>query len=555
MRSRPLLLAGALEAVLTASLFIRIQSFHITSPSSGNSWPQVTHKQRKTGVHRHFASPGSIDCLEASIDQQDLTQNEVYASTKTALEGNHLDRCRALEEIGNLCAQRLSFSFDQQEETHQSQSSATTKIQKIPMRLPPEQLNTMSGLARDILDNGWMSTNADSVDGLPSFHVNLVSAGRPLFDSNLENSPFQHSIRSMYDTIQPFLDDVLLPYVQKTLDKPDLCIADVFLRHYGAGERTTLSAHYDVTSYATVVLALDDSASNKQVPNGLYTTASKDSNHAALRRFFPLQQGEGVLHTWNVLHGVDLDPSSSPKRTSLIVWFSTTEHTAAIAKHEAVVAPWLLETSDDDSNEDDGIPPFVLASAMESVVSEGGNKANISSIIDLYLKSAAAGNSFAFMRLGTLCDERSLTDTQLDVAQNILLHNDAVVPRTLLMEDPDACNSVILAKQFWYLSSLRGNSMAQAALADQLMFEATSASDEPIGSSKRTLAVTLFVLAAQQGYENAADSLVRCIGWEADHSATKDTFLQSPVLAIAATYLSSTSSKTPDARVVPSSNA
>ena len=45
------------------------------------------------------------------------------------------------------------------------------------------------------------------------------------------------------------------------------------------------------------------------------------SSHAVLKQFFPLQTGDGVIHSFDVLHGVDMDPSIDLSRTSLIIWF------------------------------------------------------------------------------------------------------------------------------------------------------------------------------------------------------------------------------------------
>ena len=102
----------------------------------------------------------------------------------------------------------------------------------------------------------------------------------------------------------------------------------MFLRRYGQDiggqndlSRNGISAHYDVFSKVTAVIALDDVAADGR--NGLFTTSTDDkgqtSNHKSLRRFFPLQKGDCVIHTWDVLHGVDVKPGLD--RTSLIVWF------------------------------------------------------------------------------------------------------------------------------------------------------------------------------------------------------------------------------------------
>ena len=122
------------------------------------------------------------------------------------------------------------------------------------------------------------------------------------------------------------------------------------------------------------------------------------------------------------------------------------------------------------------------------------------------------------MRLGTLCEEMTLTDDQVDTARSILSNYEDASQK---MND-DQCSWTVLAKRFWYLASLRDNSMAQSALADQLMFEATASED----GDKQALAVALFVLAAQQGYTLAVEALSRCIEWEADHAASKEAFLQ-----------------------------
>lgn len=101
--------------------------------------------------------------------------------------------------------------------------------------------------------------------------------------------------------------------------------------------RYGLSAHYDVTADATCVMALDSTGRN-----GLYTipsTPGVGGSHAALRRFFPLEKGDGVAHTYDILHGVDVDPKLNRARTSLIVWFTDD---GKIDEDQTVNQPWLL---------------------------------------------------------------------------------------------------------------------------------------------------------------------------------------------------------------------
>ena len=65
--------------------------------------------------------------------------------------------------------------------------------------------------------------------------------------------------------------------------------------------RYGLSTHYDVTAYATCVMTLDSTASTGR--NGLYTILPTEgmgssSSHAALRTFFPLETGDGVVQMY-----------------------------------------------------------------------------------------------------------------------------------------------------------------------------------------------------------------------------------------------------------------
>jgi len=227
----------------------------------------------------------------------------------------------ALAKLGEHCSLRTPYDFD----SNRGQKNDTVlALQKglIPATVTEEFLSQV----RLMEQNGWLSTNPDSVDGLPSLHLNLVSGGKPIFDGNDESlDDFQRGIEKLLSIVEPHIYNKLLPNVQKLTKDPSVRVSDVFLRRYGddIGEEGTsrngISAHYDVFSKVTSVIAMDDTAADGT--NGLYTTELSDngstSNHASLRRFFPLERGDGVVHTWDVLHGVDVVPNSD--RTSLIV--------------------------------------------------------------------------------------------------------------------------------------------------------------------------------------------------------------------------------------------
>jgi TPR repeat protein len=92
-------------------------------------------------------------------------------------------------------------------------------------------------------------------------------------------------------------------------------------------------------------------------------------------------------------------------------------------------------------------------------------------------------------------------------------------------------SSMDLAKRFWFEGAVRGNPLAQLALGDEIMFEASESGE----ADARLLAAVLFGLAAQQGNEQAMDSLKRLVEFDVAVSAyeTQEDFLRSPVVQVA----------------------
>lgn len=462
---------------------------------------------------------------------------------------------QALAELGQQCSQRRPYDFDSSPKSslHGSILSPQRQI------LSPATTTAFLDQVAFMEENGWLSTNPDSVDGLPSLHLNLISGGEPLFSQKDEGKldDFQGGIQKLLSIVEPQIYGQLLPTVRRLMDSDDVVVSDVFLRRYGqdiaGGEtRQGISAHYDVFSTVTAVIAMDDVAAAGD--NGLYTTArtndgSQTSNHASLRRFFPLNSGDGVLHTWDVLHGVDVEPGLD--RTSLIVWFSTKEAMSNSASEvtgpaePAPVSPWLSKHQSRESND---VVQFVLGSALESssgpvdgvesgaspsmhheentVALQGKNVEH--NPHELYLQSAAQENPFALSRLGSLCEGGALLPELVKQAVDMLSNLDAPPDSmTSLLNDDDQNQS--LARRFWLEGSLRGNSNAQTALGDEAMEKGVIQNREDL----RLMAATLFGLAAQQGLEQAIDSLSRVVEYEASICESKEDFLVSPILKVA----------------------
>jgi hypothetical protein len=516
---------------------------------------------RMWGVHqqsqRRFSAVSSQVDAESTGKERVVSQSGIVAdvspsamelvmiNTRTAIENAGSSRAlKALAELRRLCSERQAYNFEDREIN--MEGSAVVPLRQV---LPP---NVTEGFLRQVHfmeENGWMSTNPDSVDGLPSLHLNLISQGKPLFhpdDKEVDN--FQRGIQGLVSLVQPHIYHELLPSVQKIMNSSDIVVSDVFLRRYGqdissGATRHGISAHYDVYAKVTAVIALDNVAAEGK--NGLYTTdtrAGETSNHASLRRFFPLHSGDGVVHTWDILHGVDVQPGLD--RTSLVVWFSTKEtlRTSAPELNDTSVSPWLSNHPCVSSN---GVVQFVLASAMESAVRDvdGIDTVHATSMYQeqpketlhcshyhqLYLRSAAKMNAFALTRVGTLCQEKMLSSELIKEAE-VITRTFRIPPATArpLLRDARSIHER-LARQFWLEGALRGNPLAQIALGDEAMELSVVSND----ANLRLLAATLFSLAAQQGVDSATDAVSRVVEYEAALSESAEEFLASDVLGVA----------------------
>ncbi len=457
----------------------------------------------------------------------------------------------SLEVLKMLSARRVPFIFTGQEVTADEKDEASIKevaarersvISLRKQILSPSIVNEVTDIVEEIKRRNWLSTNPDSVDGLPSLHLNIVSNGSPLFDEDdgnddKEEITFARCISNMSRILRPCLYDELLPAVRKMTNSPTVSISDVFIRNYGKMEcghddgscddegsnksRYGLSPHYDVTAYATCVMALDSTAVSGK--SGLYTIPAVNgtsSNNAALRRFFPLDQGDGVVHTYDILHGVDVDPSLNRPRTSLIVWFVDHGDSNREKLEMKVNQPWLLDPIDD-------VGEFVLGLASESSKEDDGSHLNLKNAVsplDLYLSSASSGNIFAITTLGQMCDDELVPDTCYEKLTEMLVSHDLDNPflsktresgLPFFKEEGYRCKS--LANALWYHASIiGGNRVSQVSLADELMLQYMM-DKEVLNASEREnillMASTLFTMALYQGYDTT-DSLRRLMDVE-----------------------------------------
>jgi hypothetical protein len=126
----------------------------------------------------------------------------------------------------------------------------------------------------------------------------------------------------------------------------------------------------------------------------------------------------------------------------------------------------------------------------------------------------------------------NLEDEALLVVEKLRPFTSLPAPIRLLDSSDLKMKTAVVAMRFWFEGAVRGNPLAQKALADELMFQASQLGyDEDI----YLLAATFFALAAQQGDEGASDCLARVIDYDLQHRQVKSEteFLASPIVKVA----------------------
>lgn len=433
----------------------------------------------------------------------------------------------AMELLVMLSRRRVPFNF---EAGRRSSSTASSNVISHQRQVVPEStVDDALGVVDQIRRNGWLSTNPDSVDGLPSLHLNIISSGRRMFDDGQVKrsggkTTLATCVNELADLLEPHLCDTLLPRIKAMTNSSTVEISDVFIRSYGASKsgrgsevtRYGLSAHYDVTAATTCVIALDDIASSGR--NGLYTVIPSEecgsTSHAAMRAFFPLERGDGVAHTYATLHGVNVDPELNRPRTSLIVWFTDPKGEGDSINEAAADQPWLLDPIDD-------VGEFVLGLAAESAVSGDGTPSRLKEEVDpieLYISSASKGNVFAMTALAQKCDDGLIIGEEYyrKIREVIAEHdedNPYLPPST---EENGGCEA--LAVGLWYHAAIHGgHRVAQACLADEIVLRYVSGRDHASDREAEDAmlrAACLFAMAHGQGDEGAGSSLKRLMDVE-----------------------------------------
>jgi len=163
-------------------------------------------------------------------------------------------------------------------------------------------------------ERGFEETTLDTVDHQATFLCRVVEDGEAL-DAEV------------CESLQPFLEGRLLPYVRQKFRCASACVANVLIRRYLPDERRRLESHFDVSSFATAIVPLSP---REDYAGGLYVQRVPG---VPSRRYLDLQAGDCLVHRFDTMHGVHVPAGS---RFSLVVWFSDSPESLRLGR-----APWV----------------------------------------------------------------------------------------------------------------------------------------------------------------------------------------------------------------------
>jgi len=207
----------------------------------------------------------------------------------------------------------------------------------------------------------------DTVDQRPTFEA-------PLFRNGLLLSP-KHRMQALSEAIE----NIGLPYVRERFNC-SMCVAcTAIIRRYLQGERREHPWHYDSDAYVTMVIPLTAAA---DYSGGLYAVPTFDRND---REFIELEAGDAVLHSFDVMHGVEV---LSGERVSLIIWFKSNADAC-----EKGLSPWYAQGAE----EGDPTAQYNLGRVVANGL--GGTPQDRPAGVEWYSKAAKQGHVMAMYNL------------------------------------------------------------------------------------------------------------------------------------------------------------
>lgn len=156
----------------------------------------------------------------------------------------------------------------------------------------------------------------DEADWRPAYEVYIMEKGIPLL--GVAPAAFVAALQ--------FLDRSLMSFVREVYQCRECVACTAFVRRFFPYERAGVPAHFDITSFATIVLPLS--------PPGNYTGGFyvQPEAHVDSRRFVPLEMGDVALYDFSLNHGVEVLDGG---RYVLALWVSDTK-----AACDSSQTPW-----------------------------------------------------------------------------------------------------------------------------------------------------------------------------------------------------------------------
>jgi hypothetical protein len=154
----------------------------------------------------------------------------------------------------------------------------------------------------------------DSVDDESTFEFYLEKNGSFDFIADIpgkpDNDPAVLAARmpartALAAVVRPIMQSRIVPFVNQYVPRcrpPNKCRPCFSLvRRYLDGERRAHDAHFDIQALATVVVGLN--SAGRDFEGGLFISAGSVSTD---KRFIQMQKGDAVVHTSDLLHGVQV---------------------------------------------------------------------------------------------------------------------------------------------------------------------------------------------------------------------------------------------------------
>ena len=191
-------------------------------------------------------------------------------------------------------------------------------LYKLPQIATRKEVSTI----RNLVKTSEFDSDPDSVDGMPTYELYIES---PDINKNKNSMKLDHLKKraklrkKLRKVMKPIIENRINPYIRsmysKHSDPSRQCTPCYsFIRRYKKNERWSHETHRDGHAFVTVVISLADYET--EYKGGLYV-ATADRYKSMIR----LNRGDGVVHQYDLLHGVKVYDNDFGERWSWVIWY------------------------------------------------------------------------------------------------------------------------------------------------------------------------------------------------------------------------------------------